>query len=339
MSNLQIRRGAAAAVDAVVLEQGEPILDLTNELMHIGTGGTLTTDRFTIGGGNVAEWGAIVSRATGNTGEIISLDANEHDYSTGGVDAIHIDPKRATNILISPTDLVSFGNGTDQIWRYMGPKTVSIGPDATAPVDSVPHYVTTEGDFQLTGVLQFDNVWYASTMKDDPIVGNNLIDRPAKQGDVGITQDDNVVYKLSSQDPTVVADWEVIGSQDPVGAGTSDDVFEGVADETAMLALAAAVGDVVSRRLDNHKTYKLSGLPATSTANWVMIGGLSETFYAKYMDTGSTGENLTERPAVIGDIGITTDDGITYVLSKKDPTVIANWEIIGQNTHDYGVVL
>ena len=52
--------------------------------------------------------------------------------------------------------------------------------------------------------------------------------------------------------------------------GTDIAVFQGVASQAAMVALAAKVGDL-ALRTDTNETYVLTTFPATNAANWVPI--------------------------------------------------------------------
>ena len=53
--------------------------------------------------------------------------------------------------------------------------------------------------------------------------------------------------------------------------GTDVAVFSGVANQAAMTALAAKVGDL-ALRTDNNQTYILTAFPATTAGNWVPVG-------------------------------------------------------------------
>ena len=61
-----------------------------------------------------------------------------------------------------------------------------------------------------------------------------------------------------------------------LAVGSDISVFSGVAGQTAMVALAAKVGDL-ALRTDNNLTYVLTTYPATSAGNWTPIAVTSGT--------------------------------------------------------------
>lgn len=61
-----------------------------------------------------------------------------------------------------------------------------------------------------------------------------------------------------------------------ITVGSDISVFSGVASQTAMIALAAKVGDL-ALRTDTNLTYVLTAYPATSAGNWVPVAVTSGT--------------------------------------------------------------
>jgi hypothetical protein len=92
----------------------------------------------------------------------------------------------------------------------------------------------------------------------------------ASTGHAGIiawTTDSNEFFVGSGTGTGIGAAWLPLGS--------SIAVFS-AADQTAMVALAAKVGDLCTRA-DNNRTYILTAFPASTPANWVPIAVTSGT--------------------------------------------------------------
>lgn len=82
------------------------------------------------------------------------------------------------------------------------------------------------------------------------------------------TTDSNQFFVDSGTGTGIPAAWTLIGS-DIV-------VFQGVASQAAMIALAAKVGDL-ALRTDNNQTYVLTAFPASTVGNWVSVAVTSGT--------------------------------------------------------------
>ena len=82
--------------------------------------------------------------------------------------------------------------------------------------------------------------------------------------------------------------WETVGSDIAV--------FSGVANQAAMVALAAKVGDL-ALRTDNNQTYVLTAYPPSTAGNWISVG--------TFLPGGYT--------AVLGLVSGTASEWVSYI--------------------------
>lgn len=89
-----------------------------------------------------------------------------------------------------------------------------------------------------------------------------------KQGVLAWTTDTQQLYMDTGSGTGIPAAWQPLASDIAV--------FQGVASQAAMTALAAKIGDL-ALRTDNNLTYILTAAPASNAANWVSIAVTSGT--------------------------------------------------------------
>jgi len=87
-------------------------------------------------------------------------------------------------------------------------------------------------------------------------------------GVLAYTTDSNQFFVDSGSGTGIPAAWVPVGSDIAV--------FQGVATQAAMIALAAKVGDL-ALRTDNNLTYVLTAYPASTSGNWVPVAVTSGT--------------------------------------------------------------
>ncbi|RCW73808.1 hypothetical protein [Pseudorhodoferax soli] len=112
----------------------------------------------------------------------------------------------------------------------------------------------------------------------------------------------------------------------PASSGSTRTFRGAVADQAAMLAATAAVGDWVTRTDLNAAAYELTASPATALANWKAYGtgGATRVWRGAAANEAAM---LSLSGAAVGDWMSRTDlGGIGYELKALPATTLANWQ-------------
>lgn len=138
----------------------------------------------------------------------------------------------------------------------------------------------------------------------------------ALQGDMAVRKDTSVTYRLKAAPASILANWVSLQG----GSSTFT-----VATETAMLALAAAKGDMAVRS-DTNITYRLKDNPASTLANWVVVSGVNKvngrTGNVQVAERGVNSDitsltGLTGGPLTLGGDAVSDYDAVTLRQARN----------------------
>ncbi|RKZ94509.1 MAG: hypothetical protein DRQ40_05750, partial [Gammaproteobacteria bacterium] len=314
MGQLQFKRGLASAIDTAAKAAGEPFVktNLSGQLI-LGVDGTSAQ--------------SVIADVTGDVANLTALYALV-DTKQGDV-YVTLDDKRVYKRVSMGTGVLATGTAD---WQRIGLAADGVGVihfgalaiDVDSGVDDIAGDINTT---DWTGHPHVDPenpqnlIIYANEIVNfyngTEQAWNWLGPKPVSIGTGGAapTTPDSITGQIPVLHTVIPADLELTGT-------AFDDIYTGIVDEAAMIALTGAKQGDIALRTDNGNTYKLRTQDPSDPLNWEILAGSGATsFPAVGAGTNpNDGVTLPDPSNPVngiedGDIGGPLSDGTTYIVS------------------------